>query len=744
MIKINNLTKIYKKTLFENLSFCIFDTGIIQIKGASGSGKTTLLKILLGVETPNFGDVIFDENGSIVASSTARKELISFLPNENILFDEYSLLQNIKIFKDELNIGINEKLLEDTLKYFNIEKLSNKKLSNCSGGEQKLLNLSFSISRQAKYVFLDEPFAELSRQNKEKLHNLINNISTTKSVVIISHDKNYLFKKATVINLDKLDKNAAEPEYFAKKLSKTKHSDTSKFSLKKFFFSFKKHIKNNVLPNLILSFVLLLSSVSLCFGICLKNPSWNSTQETIKIYDPYDYLKLKPILVNSDSISDYYFRFDEFINHKNFNGFYAINLCKNDIFISNKINEVNTSLSKTSASNIEIIFDNFIDNDFIYYEIDNQFLNSNPLISLNEIQSLKFKISNKYRYETNKSYFLEQSYHRDFIDKEIYTRTDRIYCSFKNAPLLFNNLLFNEIKTYDGLVLNQPLLSSIKNLNSGLNLIKNLKVSVTDEDNIFGLKGYDANELKAYKEDFILNQNSSFLNSKKDFFDYSYTSVGGNFIYSTADLESYNSNTLYISLNNIFEFLSGNEAGAFFLKNDTSTALIENDFNIVYYSPVFSSYSSNQGYIGNILLIIGICFLFISLTLLFIIGITIIKRKKINQRLLYLGINKKEVFASHFLYYIFTFAINFIISFASLMIIWNGVSHLTYSNKFGMLNEKNFLYFVGRESLYNEINSVVFVPYDAYKILLLIILAFLLFLGILFFIIKKGLKNVRD
>ena len=66
MIKVNNLTKIYKskKTgdciALNNISFTLPDTGMVFVIGKSGSGKSTLLNLIGGLDTITSGDIIAD------------------------------------------------------------------------------------------------------------------------------------------------------------------------------------------------------------------------------------------------------------------------------------------------------------------------------------------------------------------------------------------------------------------------------------------------------------------------------------------------------------------------------------------------------------------------------------------------------------------------------------------------------------------------------------------------------------
>ena len=105
MIKIDNLTKLYKKKkettckALDSVSTVLPDKGLVFILGKSGSGKSTLLNLIGGLDSFDGGDIV--SFGNSLASFTEadyeayRSDFVSFIFQDYHLIDELNVLENI-------------------------------------------------------------------------------------------------------------------------------------------------------------------------------------------------------------------------------------------------------------------------------------------------------------------------------------------------------------------------------------------------------------------------------------------------------------------------------------------------------------------------------------------------------------------------------------------------------------------------------------------------------------------------
>lgn len=749
MITVSNITKKYKKELFKNVSFIIPNTGLFFIKGKSGSGKTTLFKLILGLETADDGKIFIEKNESQISFSDARKDTISYLPTQGLLFKRLSLKDNLALFEKKFSISINLNNINSLLRYFDISYLSNKPLKKCSGGENKLLNLIFALSRTSNYIFLDEPYSELDRINKNKLKTLLKEIAKEKAVVIVNHDESYSNEDDKSILID-LDSSQESKQVILSRLpvnQKNNESINKNVSINKIEVS-KELLKDNFITIFLSIFTMIIASITtICGSALFFNNAFSSNNDFIMQSDPYDYLQIAYRHQNIKSdINKCYSNYSEFISDSRFDGMFVLSLAKNDLFLSSENSDFLPNLNKNNKTNIEIIFSNEISNYNVYYEVDEKYLGSAAIFDIEEDFEIPFIYSNEYRYEKNKSYFIKQENNLSNIDSEIFSRTDRIYCSFKNAPTFFNTVLLKSgLTSTDGKkLIENDIVAQNGNFNEeGFYEEQIYELKVLDEDNLFGISGSKNPKFK--NQDFKLNKDSNFLNTQSAVSS-PFKTDSFNDILTTLDCSNETGNMLYLSQNIIFTYLSGLDCGHFYISKQSSNSNFLNDFNLIIGSPVFEGYGINQKNIGQIIFSIGLVFIALSSLIFVHCIISINKKRRLVQNLLSLGISKKHLKSAM----IFLISIISVISVIFILVIfisvWSIMSNLSYEYflTYSPILNRPTLYWVGRNSLYDLITTPILYPYNLYICFLIIFAILALVFVINFVVIKRGMKNVKD
>ena len=105
--------------LFENLSFELNSGEVLRISGQNGSGKTSLLKIIAGLNTPELGSIVFDQN-----QSNSEKYQIEtlYLGHYAALSSELSCIENLE-YLTNLNTEILSPNFHECFKRSWIRKL---------------------------------------------------------------------------------------------------------------------------------------------------------------------------------------------------------------------------------------------------------------------------------------------------------------------------------------------------------------------------------------------------------------------------------------------------------------------------------------------------------------------------------------------------------------------------------------------------------------------------------------------
>ena len=168
------------------------------IIGQSGSGKTVLLKCLLGLFTPDKGDIYYDNKSLLEMDDDQKRNLrekIGMLFQGGALFDSMNIEENVmfplrmftKQKKGEMLDRVNE-----VLKRVNLEDVNKKFPSEISGGMQKRVSIARAIVNRPDYLFCDEPNSGLDPQTSILIDHLIKEITEEYDIttVIITHDMN--------------------------------------------------------------------------------------------------------------------------------------------------------------------------------------------------------------------------------------------------------------------------------------------------------------------------------------------------------------------------------------------------------------------------------------------------------------------------------------------------------------------------------------------------------------------------
>ncbi|MGB1971843.1 MAG: ABC transporter ATP-binding protein [Flavobacteriaceae bacterium] len=199
MIEVKNLKKSFGTTEVLKGISTVFERGKTNlIIGQSGSGKTVFLKCILGLFTPNEGEIIYDERRLSKMDEIQRSLLrqdMGMVFQGSALFDSMTVEENVMFpmqmftdapedeIRERANIAINRVNLVD----------ANAKLpAEISGGMKKRVAIARAIVMNPNYLFCDEPNSGLDPQTAILIDNLIQEITQEYKIttLINSHDMN--------------------------------------------------------------------------------------------------------------------------------------------------------------------------------------------------------------------------------------------------------------------------------------------------------------------------------------------------------------------------------------------------------------------------------------------------------------------------------------------------------------------------------------------------------------------------
>lgn len=213
VIVVKNLTARFGNNIvFEDVSFEVRKGEVLVIVGESGCGKSTLLRIMIGLQKPTAGQVLYQ--GTDITNAE-EKELNLYRQNIGVLFQSGALFSSMTI-RENIALPLSEytdldsdainQIIKMKLGMVNLAGYENHHPSELSGGMRKRAGIARAMALDPRVLFFDELSAGLDPVTAVELDNLIikTNEALGTTMVIVTHELESIYKIAhRVLMLDK-------------------------------------------------------------------------------------------------------------------------------------------------------------------------------------------------------------------------------------------------------------------------------------------------------------------------------------------------------------------------------------------------------------------------------------------------------------------------------------------------------------------------------------------------------------
>ena len=211
LVALSGVVKSYGTTsVLTGIDLDIAKGELIVLLGPSGSGKTTLLNLIAGIDTANSGEILVPGKN---LSEMTDLELTEYRRDSvGYIFQFYNLLPNLTVME---NASLGLELKGEELDYAKIildkvglEDKSQRFPAQLSGGEQQRVAIARAMAKTPALIVADEPTGNLDKNNSQSVRNLFKEISNDATIIIATHDNDYLeiADKAYELNEGKLIK----------------------------------------------------------------------------------------------------------------------------------------------------------------------------------------------------------------------------------------------------------------------------------------------------------------------------------------------------------------------------------------------------------------------------------------------------------------------------------------------------------------------------------------------------------
>lgn len=214
MIELKGVTKKYvlggeEILALDNVDIKIEKGDFLAITGPSGSGKSTLANIIGGLDMPDAGEVLADEQNiahlSDAAISAYRNKKIGFIFQSFNLQPTYTALENVAIPLVLAGVSLAERnaRAEACLKAVGLTDRMKHLPSQLSGGQRQRVCIARALSNNPEIIIADEPTGNLDSKRGGEIVDLLKQLNQKAGItlIIITHDASVAREAKKIISI---------------------------------------------------------------------------------------------------------------------------------------------------------------------------------------------------------------------------------------------------------------------------------------------------------------------------------------------------------------------------------------------------------------------------------------------------------------------------------------------------------------------------------------------------------------
>ena len=190
MLEAIDLTKKYgKHEALCQLNLTVEKGEIFCLLGQNGAGKTTTINLFLGLIQPTSGEALL--NGiAVKPNGNTTTKMIAYIPEVVQLYGNLSGIENLNFFSRLAGFKYSNTELSDFLLKAGLQEAAHQdKLAFYSKGMRQKVGISIALSKNADYIFMDEPISGLDPKATLEFTKICQELSRDgKTIFMATHD----------------------------------------------------------------------------------------------------------------------------------------------------------------------------------------------------------------------------------------------------------------------------------------------------------------------------------------------------------------------------------------------------------------------------------------------------------------------------------------------------------------------------------------------------------------------------
>ncbi len=225
-LETREIAKAYRgRKVVDNVSVSLENGEVVGILGPNGAGKTTSFYMIVGLISPDSGNVLLDGRDITGLPMYQRARMgISYLPQEPSVFRKLTVEENLMAILEmqRLHAEGRRARRDELIEQFGLETVRRSKGYMLSGGERRRVEIARSLAINPKFLLLDEPFSGIDPIQVIELQRIIFELRRSGiGILVTDHnvretlmvtDRAYIINSGKIFRSGSPDELSQDPE----------------------------------------------------------------------------------------------------------------------------------------------------------------------------------------------------------------------------------------------------------------------------------------------------------------------------------------------------------------------------------------------------------------------------------------------------------------------------------------------------------------------------------------------------
>ena len=189
-----------ERRLFSEVDLVVNPGEWVHVRGQNGVGKTSLLRILVGLASPESGQIYWDD-APISACRDLYHEHLLYQGHYACIKDDLTAIENLRLAAGLDGVTLDEDRAMRTLGRFGLRGREELAVRNLSAGQKRRVGMARLLSRKATLWVLDEPFTALDTAAVDMLAGVLGEHVAQGGMVVLTSHQPVPMDKGRVLDL---------------------------------------------------------------------------------------------------------------------------------------------------------------------------------------------------------------------------------------------------------------------------------------------------------------------------------------------------------------------------------------------------------------------------------------------------------------------------------------------------------------------------------------------------------------